>query len=141
MDNNTWKEFLLADCISYTAAAVLTASIGILIPAYMFGSSHQYYLELFFVTTIINLLIVLDAHLPASLCRFEMLFGIIETAFGVIGIGGGFFHWFAWQPLYLIEASVILLMVYFVTYIIMYWQNREIARKINECLKKAKPLR
>ncbi len=138
MEKCSWKACLVATCISFSAAILLSALLAWCLPEYMVALGQAYVLELFIVTSVVNVLLTFSHNRLCDGIFAGMLLDLLIVSFGVLGLGGGWFQWFPWQPVYIIEVIGILLMVYFVTYSIMFLQNRELARKINEQIKKGK---
>lgn len=138
MEKCSWRACLVATCVSFTAAILLSALLAWWLPEYMAVLGQAYVLELFVVTSVVNVLLTVSHNRICEGIFADMLLDLWVVLFGVLGLGGGLFHWFPWQPVYIIEVIGILLMVYFVTYSIMFLQNRELARKINEQIKKCK---
>jgi hypothetical protein len=131
MKRGSLKGCLLADCVSFTVAALISSILVVVTPDRMFHMTPNYYLELFVVTTFVNVLMLLTMRLPIDCMPVNMLIDLLDVAVGVLGLGGGIFHWFGWRLGYVVEAVTLLTVVYFVTYGLMIWQNRELARQIN----------
>ncbi len=130
---NRFIQMILIHCISYT---VLSFIISILpfFPDMVMEANHWTYLSFLIVTGLISVLITVTSLIPIDLFWLENLVIMIDIFIGVYGIGGGLFHWFPWQGIYMIEAGLIALFVGIITGICMYFYERTIADKINRKL-------
>lgn len=123
--------FLLCDCISYTILSFVMFILSFF-PSLVMSGSHQVYMSFFIVTTFIAFLITLTSCFEFSSFWQECFTLLIEIFLVVYGIGGGIFHWFEWKWVYLIEVAFICAIVFFITYILIYYHEQYIARKINQ---------
>lgn len=123
--------FLLCDCISYTVLSGIMFLLSFFPSAVMIGS-HQVYFSFFIVTTLISLLITITTYFEFQFFWLECLMILGEIFMVVYGIGGGVFHWFEWKWIYIIEVALICMMVFVVTYIVIYYHDQYLAQKINQ---------
>lgn len=137
MDNKKLKESVLILCISYTSASVLISLLAFN-PKLTMIINNITYLQLFVCNVLISLLIYFTSKIPIESQLIEMLIQFLDIAAVIYGVGGGIFKWMPWKLLYVIEVFIILAVVFLVTYGIMIWQNREIARAINKKIEERK---
>lgn len=131
MDNKKLKESVLILCISYTSASVLISLLAFN-PKLTMIINNITYLQLFVCNMLISLLIYFTSKIPVESQLAETLIQFLDVAVVIYGVGGGIFKWMPWKLMYIAEVFIILAVVFLVTYGIMLWQNREVARAINK---------
>lgn len=131
MDNKKLKESVLVLCISYTSASVLISLLAFN-PKLTMIINNITYLQLFVCNMLISLLMYFTSKIPVESQVTEMLIQFLDVAVVIYGVGGGIFKWMPWKLMYIAEVFIILAVVFLVTYGIMLWQNREVARAINK---------
>lgn len=131
MDNKKLKESVLILCISYTSASVLISLLAFN-PKLTMIINNITYLQLFVCNMLISLLMYFTSKIPVESQVTEMLIQFLDVAVVIYGVGGGIFKWMPWKLMYIAEVFIILAVVFLVTYGIMLWQNREVARAINK---------
>lgn len=131
MDNKKLKESVLILCISYTSASVLISLLAFN-PKLTMIINNITYLQLFVCNMLISLLMYFTSKIPVESQLAEMLIQFLDVAVVIYGVGGGIFKWMPWKLMYIAEVFIILAVVFLVTYGIMLWQNREVARAINK---------
>lgn len=131
MDNKKLKESVLILCISYTSASVLISLLAFN-PKLTMIINNITYLQLFVCNMLISFLIYFTSKIPVESQLTETLIQFLDVAVVIYGVGGGIFKWMPWKLMYIAEVFIILAVVFLVTYGIMLWQNREVARAINK---------
>lgn len=131
MDNKKLKESVLILCISYTSASVLISLLAFN-PKLTMIINNITFLQLFVCNMLISLLMYFTSKIPVESQVTEMLIQFLDVAVVIYGVGGGIFKWMPWKLMYIAEVFIILAVVFLVTYGIMLWQNREVARAINK---------
>lgn len=89
-------------------------------------------LELFVVTTLISLFMYIIDKLNIESQPVYMFLQIISVAISVLGIGGGIMKWFRWTLEYVSITTGVFVVVYFITYGVVFFINSITTEKINQ---------
>ena len=89
-------------------------------------------LELFVVTTLISLFMYIIDKLNIENQPVYMFLQIISVAISVLGIGGGIMKWFRWTLEYVSITTGVFVVVYFITYGVVFLINSITTEKINQ---------
>lgn len=89
-------------------------------------------LELFVVTTLISLFMYIIDKLNIESQPVYMFLQIISVAISVLGIGGGIMKWFRWTLEYVSITTGVFVVVYFITYGVVFLINSITTEKINQ---------
>lgn len=65
----------------------------------------------------------------------ELVIGLIDGILVILVIGGGVFHWFPWEPRYVVMVIAVFLLSYFMAYGIRLVENKITTDKINQIIK------
>ncbi len=134
MDRFSIKECVFIDCVSFTVATVLVSALWFIDDRTTLVE-NRYFLELFCATTLISGLMYFTSKIPLESQFLAMSLLLFDVAAVILGLGGGIFHWFPWEGKYVLQIIATLVTVFFVTHLIMVWQSRDTARKINQKIK------
>ncbi len=134
MNKISVKECVFIDCISFTVVTVLLSTLWFIADRTAFLES-RHLLELFCCTTLISILMYFTSKIPLESQLFATSLLLLDVAVVILGIGGGIFQWFPWEGKSVLQIIVILVTVFFVTHLIMVWQSRDTAKKINQKIK------
>lgn len=126
-------QMILINCISYTVLSFIISILSFF-PDMVMEASHWTYLSFLIVTSAISILITFTSLIRIDSFWIENFVILIDIFIGVYGIGGGLFHWFPWQSIYIVEVGMIALLVGIITGICMYFYEKTIADKINRKL-------
>lgn len=134
MNKYALRDCISINCISFTVVSVIWSLLAYL-PDMMMPLTHTSYLELFACTTLISLLAYFSFQIPFSSQIFALLVLFLESVAVIFALGGGVFQWFPWKVGYILEVLAIIAAGFFITYCAMLWQNRKLAKAINEKIK------
>ena len=134
MDRISIKECVLIDCISFTVVTILVSTLWFIADTTIL-LENRYLLELFCCTTLISILMYFTSKIPVESQILAMMLLLFDVAAVILGVGGGIFRWFPWEWKYVLQIIVILVIVFFVTHLVMIWQSRDTAKKINRIIK------
>lgn len=123
------RESIVISCVSYTAVMII---ISILNGMGVTGLSWKFNLELFLVTTLISLFMYIIDKLNIESQPVYMILQILSVAISVLGIGGGVMKWFSWTLEYVSITTGVFVVVYFITYGVVFLINSITTEKINQ---------
>lgn len=123
------RESIVISCVSYTAVMII---ISILNGMGVTGLSWKFNLELFLVTTLISLFMYIIDKLNIESQSVYMILQILSVAISVLGIGGGVMKWFSWTLEYVSITTGVFVVVYFITYGVVFLINSITTEKINQ---------
>ena len=123
------RESIVISCVSYTAVMIM---ISILNGMGISDLNWIFNLELFVVTTLISLFMYIIDKLNIESQPVYMFLQIISVAISVLGIGGGIMKWFRWTLEYVSITTGVFVVVYFITYGVVFFINSITTEKINQ---------
>lgn len=128
-------ECVLITCVSFTAVSLLLSLISAISGNFM-ALSDRSILELLTCTGLIGLIMFFTSKLPLRSAPAQILVELAVVAAVILGVGGGAFGWFPWQPLTVLFVCGVFIAVFAITYLVMLLQNKlasdQINRKIQE---------
>lgn len=123
------KAYLISDCVAFTAVVLALNA------CYLAGISPVLQgwtlYELFAATTAMCLLMYLTDKLPVESPLLVIALHLADVAVVVLGLGCGVFHWFPWEPFYVLTSCIIFSVIYLLIHGITLFRNNRISRKIN----------
>ena len=126
------KSYIVSDCVSFTAVVLVLNALHL---AGITDTMQGWILyELFLATTVISLLMFFTDKLPIENPVLQILLHLADVAVVVLGLGCGVFHWFPWEPFYVLTSCIIFTVVYLLTHCITLLRNKILSRKINRRL-------
>ena len=124
---------ILISCISYTILS-LTLTLISYLPNITIQSQYTVDLSLFVITTLVTVLTTITSQIKTESFLLENILYILDMFVLVYGVGGGIFKWFSWQWPSILLVAVICMIIYLFTYLIIYFNNKITAIKINKKL-------
>lgn len=134
MQKASVKDCILIACISFTAVSMILSLLGY-IENPLTGMGYINYLQIFVCTSLIAFFTYFVDRIPVESQGVYHILMLLNVATVIFGVGGGIFHWFSWSLTNILIVGVILTVVYIITTLVMFWQDREVAKMINNRIK------
>lgn len=129
--------YFITSCVSYTACSLILTLLSIIFED--FSPSIYHNLEYFVVCLSISVLMFFtDMFTDSCTAPIAVLIQITDVIVCVLGIGGLIFHWFPFKPFWLLIVLGIILLIYFITFAVMYYVNRKWVNNVNKILTERK---
>lgn len=131
LSKNQVRNALTMICTSFTVVVVLLSTLD---PATSLPPS--FFVQFFSCTTFIGFLSALISNLPFSSQLLTTLLQIAVNVLILFGLGAGIFGWYALTLKNGLILVVFMGLVYYINYLMMTWQIRSTAEKINQAIEK-----
>ena len=131
LSKNQVRNALTMICTSFTVVVVLLSTLD---PATSLPPS--FFVQFFSCTTLIGFLSALISNLPFSSQLLTTLLQIAVNVLILFGLGAGIFGWYALTLKNGLILVVFMGLVYYINYLMMTWQIRSTAEKINQAIEK-----
>ncbi|MBR2177506.1 MAG: DUF3021 family protein [Clostridia bacterium] len=130
--------YIIICCVSYTACSLILTTVNMFGDA--FNSLPLYVnLQYFAVCLLISFLMFFtDQFTDGCTKPLAMLIQITDVSVVVFGLGGFVFGWFPLDAKWILPVFLILLSVYFATYIVLYFIEKKWINDVNIILKQRK---
>ncbi len=130
--------YIIICCVSYTACSLILTVFNMYeddlnsLPLYV---NLQYFAVCFLISL---LMFFTDWLTEGCTTPLPMMIQITDVSIVVFGLGGFVFGWFPLDVKWILPVFVILLLVYFATYLVIYFTEKKWANDVNEILSKRK---
>lgn len=130
------KDCILINCTSFTVITIMLSVLSLISDKLTPQLDYfQINIQMFICTTLIAFIMYFVSRIPieSDLLSEFILLSIVGTV--VLGLGGGVYKWFSWVWQDVLNVSINFIVVFIITKFVVFWQNKELSKKINKKIK------